>query len=254
MDLEPAERNPAELRRTAIILIAIMIVGACFVLYAYRKHEQKQAPNRPPISAKITRNFAAKNQDNKLVSLSELEGKVWFAAPVCVGQLDENKHALAMMKELAQDYPDNNVHFVLISIEGADMGVEPAQLAEAAKTLGIDDDRWWLLTTGDTGKQRGFLKDQLRLGLVLDRQQDESGKQWKFPSQIALIDRGLHLRQRYDFKEAYQAQSAAEEKVAANPELKNEDNIDFYLKAVSLLKEKLIANTNYLLNETQTGK
>jgi hypothetical protein len=38
MDLEPAERNPAELRRTAFILVANFLVGAAFVLYAYKKH------------------------------------------------------------------------------------------------------------------------------------------------------------------------------------------------------------------------
>ncbi|BDS08140.1 hypothetical protein NT6N_31800 [Oceaniferula spumae] len=254
MDLEPAERNPAELRRTAIILVAIMIVGAAFVLYAYVNHEQKADPDRPPLVTKITKNFAAKNQHNKLVSFSELEGKVWFAAPICVSQLDENKHALAMLKELAEIYKDNeDVRFVLISIEGVDQGVEPEDLAVAAETLGFTGPQWWLLTTGDTKKQRGYIKDQLRLGLVSKRNDDDPKGKWKFPSQIALLDRQMHLRQRYDFREAYEVQKKTKKEVEANPKLKNDKNIEFYLKAVPLLKEKLLANTNFILSETTTG-
>ncbi|MBK1830059.1 hypothetical protein JIN77_04955 [Verrucomicrobiaceae bacterium R5-34] len=254
MDLEPAERNPAELRRTALILVAIMILGAAFVLYAYVQHERQQDPDRPPIVTKITKNFAAKNQHGQLVSLSDLEGSVWFAAPISVTQLDENKHAIAMLKEIAAHYQDHEkVRFVLISIEGADQGVEPEQLAEAAEKLGLTDAKWWLLTTGDTKKQRGYIKDQLRLGLVSEREEGDPAGKWKFPSQIALLDPAMHLRQRYDFREAYEAQKKVEEALADNPELKDEENIDIYLHAVSKLKEKLYANTDYVLAETTTG-
>ena len=165
MDLEPAERNPAELRRTAFKLVIIMIIGAVVVLSAYLvKSKQKAEANkgRPPITSKISRNFAAKNQDDKLVAIYDLEGKVWFAVPICVAQLDENKHALAMMKEITAHYQGNDeIRFVAISIEGVDQGVNPEDLKRAMKELGIDDPRWWFLTTGDTKKQRGYLKDQL---------------------------------------------------------------------------------------------
>lgn len=255
VDLEPAERNPAELRRTAFILVAIMILGAAFVLYAYVNHEQKTDPDRPPIVTKITKNLAAKNQYDKLVSLSELEGSVWFAAPVCVSQLDENKHALAMLKELAEIFKDNkDVRFVLISIEGVDQGVKPEALAAAAEKLGFTGPEWWFLTTGETDKQRGYIKDQLRLGLVSKRETGDPAGKWKFPSQIALLDRQMHLRQRYDFREAYEVQKKTEQEVKKNPKLKEDKNIEFYLKAVSLLKEKLLANTNFVLKETKTGK
>lgn len=256
MDLEPAERNPAELRRTAFILIAIMIVGSAFVLYSYRKHEESQDPNRPPITAKITRNLASKNQRDEFASLSFLEGKVWFAAPFCVSQLDENKHAISMMKELDAHYKDrDDVHFVLVSIEGTDLGVTPKQLAEAEKQLGIDGSRWTLLTSNDTKKQRGYIKDQLRLGLVIERKGDELAQgKWKFPSQIALVDRELHLRQRYDFKEIYQAQEQTRKLVAEDESLKNNEKAKFLMDAMEHQKTKLIANTDYVLKETAPGK
>ena len=255
MDLEPAERNPAELRRTAFILVAIMSVGAYFVLRAYDKHEKSLAPNRPPITAKITRNLAAKNQRDEFASLSSLEGKVWFAAPFCYSQLDENKHAIAAMKEIDAHYKDrDDIHFVLMSIEGVDQGITPQQLAEAAQQLGVDGTRWTLLTSNDTKKQRGYIKDQLKLGIVSPRESGDPAGKWKFPSQIALLDQGLHMRRRYDFGETHQAETEMEKKIQQHPELKDEKNIDYYLKASSRLMETLIANTDYVFAETQTGK
>ena len=255
MDLEPAERNPAELRRTALILVAIMIVGAAFVLYAYKKHEQGIDPNRPPITAKITRNLAAKNQRDEFASLSFLEGKVWFAAPFCCSQLNENKRAIAAMKEIDAHYKDrNDIHFVLMSIEGVDQGITPQQLAEAAQQLGVDGTRWTLLTSNNTKKQRGYIKDQLKLGIVSPRESGDPAGKWKFPSEIALVDQGLHMRRRYDFGETHQAETEMEKKIQQYPELKDEKNIDYYLKASSRLMETLIANTDYVFAETQTGK
>ncbi|MBT8036433.1 MAG: hypothetical protein KJO21_02705 [Verrucomicrobiae bacterium] len=255
MDLEPAEKKPAELRRTAMILIAVMILGAVFVLYAYINHEKGKDPDRPPITAKITRNFAAKNQHDKLIGLYDLEGKVWFAVPVCVNQLDENKHALAMMKELVGHYGDReDVFFVWLSIDGIDQGVGPDQLAGVAEDLGVAESRCWLLTTGDTDKQRGYIKDQLRLGLVNARADGDPAGKWKFPSQLALIDRGMHIRQRYDFREAYRYQVKAEKELEKRPELADEDGFDRVLNAVEELKKTLYANTEFVLNETQTGR
>ena len=257
MDMEPAERNPAELRRTAFKLVAIMIIGAVVVLTAYSiKSKEKAEANkgRPPITSKISRNFAAKNQDDQLVATYDLKGKVWFVVPVCVDQLGENKHAWEMMKEIAARYEGNDdLRFVAISIEGVDQDVEPDDLKRAMKELGIEDKRWWFLTTGETGKQRGYIKDQLRLGLVSERPQgDEAGK-WEFPSQIALIDRGMHIRQRYDFREAAEFESAARDLLKEKPELKDLERFKAALNAVDELKKTLYANIDFVLSETKTG-
>lgn len=257
MNMEPAERNPAELRGTAFKLVGIMIVGAAVVLTAYSiKSKQKAEANkgRPPITAKISRNFAAKNQEGKLVATYDLEGKVWFAVPVCVNQLEENKYALAIMREIADHYNGNDdLRFVAISIEGADQDVGPDQLKIAMDQLGIDDKRWWFLTTGETDKQRGYLKDQLRLGIVSQRAAGDSAGKWKFPSQIALIDRGMHIRQRYDFREAGEFQHAAHKKLREEPQLRNSERFQAALNAVEELKKTLYSNTDFVLSETKTG-
>lgn len=254
MDLEPRERNPAEIRKTIFILIAMMIVGAAFVISAYKRHEASMDKDRPPISAKLSKNLGAKNQDGKVLSLSVFENKVWFVAPVCVTQLDENKYAIEMMKELVEHYRENdNVGFALISTEGVDMGVGPEQLAEAAQKLGVDTERLTLFTTGETAKQRGYLKDQLRLGIVSERPEGDPAGKWKFPSQIALIDQGMHLRQRYDFREAHQSKQQAEIDLAENPELAGEEKFDRYINAVSNLKKTLHKNTEHVLAEVSIG-
>lgn len=254
MDLEPAERNPAELRRTALILVAVMILGATFVLYAYFNHERAKDVDRPPITAKITRNLAAKNQHDQLIGLYDLEGKVWFAVPLCVSQLDENKHAISMMKELVKHYAEReDVFFVFVSIEGVDQGVGPEQLMEASKKLELTSPRCWFLTTGDTGKQRGYIKDQLRLGLVNSRESGDAVGKWKFPSQLALIDRAMHIRQRYDFSDAYDFQVKAEKELEKRPEVANEKGFDLVLHAVDELKKTLYANTEFVLSETKPG-
>lgn len=257
MDMEPAERNPAELRRTAFKLVGIMVIGAVVVLTAYfAKSKQKAEANegRPPITTKISRNFAAKNQNGKLVATYDLKGKVWFAVPVCVNQLDENKHAITMMKEIANHYKGNdNVRFVAISINGVDLGVEPKDLKDSMNQLGINDERWWFLTTGNTKKQRGYIKDQLRLGIVSERSDEDPEGKWKFPSQIALIDREMHIRQRYDFREAAQFERAASELLMEKPELKDNEKFESALNAVDKLKDTLYTNTDFVLSETKTG-
>lgn len=273
LDLEPAERNPAELRRTAWKLVLVMVLGAAGILAAYKiKQTQKAKENegRPPIVTKISKKLKAQDQHGKLFNMFDLEGKVWFAVPVCVSQLDENEHALAMMKELEKHYRDReDVHFVLISVDGVDQGVGTEQLAEAAQKLGMTGPRTWWLTTGETDKQRGFLKDQMRLGLVtkpgigirfwfpsafsnLDPKFNDMGK-YSFPSLVALIDREMHLRQRYDFGEAHDYEARAEAELKKRPEVKDEEGFDKVLHAVDELKKTLYTNAKFVLEETQTG-
>lgn len=261
MDLEPAERNPAELRKTALMLVAVMIVGAVGILAAYHIKSRAQAqenPDRPPLVAKLTYNFGAKNQDDKVVGIADLEGKVWLAALVAVGQPEQNKLAIDEMLKLAERYKDNaDVRFVLLSVDSADHGVDPAQLAAEAERRGLKSPQWWLLASSNTEEQRGYIKDQLRLGLVSERLESDPEREllgrWKFPSLIALIDRKRHLRQRYDFREALDAQEKVASEVEKNPELKKQKNVELYLRAVPLLREKMIANTDFVLAEEAPG-
>ena len=252
MDLEPVERNPAELRKTALKLVLFMVLGAIGILTAYKIKQSQKAeenPDRPPIVAKISKKLKAQDQHGELFNMFHLEGKVWFAVSVCVSQPEANPLALKMMQDLQEHYAENeDVCLVLISIEGVDQGVGPEQLAEAAKKLGLEGPRTFWLTTGESDKQLGFIKDQVRLGLV----HKKDGK-YQFPSLVALIDREMHLRQRYDFKEAQDFQEMAEAELKKRPEVENEEGFDKVLHAVEELKKTLYRNTEFVLEETKTG-
>lgn len=256
-NLEPADVDPVQLRKTAWKLVLVMVLGAAGILTAYQlKMRQKgeENPNRPPIVSMIERNFGAMNQKGDVVAIYDLKGKVWFAVPFSVNQPEENKYALDMMRELERHYADNeDVCFVLFSIDGADNGVEAEQLKKAAAEMKLTGPRTWLLTSGDTAKQRGFIKDHMMLGIVSQRKDGEEGGKWKFPSQLALVDRGMHIRQRYDFKEAQKWQDKAEEELEKRPEIGGEEGFDKVLNAVEELKKTLYANTAFVLEETKTG-
>ena len=78
MDLEPAERDPVKLRKTAFILAAVMLVGGVLVMMDYlRTIRAQEQTGRPAFEGRLNKNFAAVGHDKKLVTIGELEGKVW---------------------------------------------------------------------------------------------------------------------------------------------------------------------------------
>lgn len=272
-DLEPADIDPSQLRRTAWKLVLVMALGAAGILAAYKIKMSQQAsesPDRPPVVGKISKLLKAQDQRGELFNMYDLEGKVWFAAAVYVSNPGENHAVLTTMRELQERYAENeDVHLVLISIEGVDEGVGPEQLAKAAAGLGLTGPRTWWLTTGETDKQRGFIKDQMRLGLVTERGEGikfwfpsafsnlpegfADAGQYRFPALVALVDRGLHLRQRYDLREARQYQDRAAAELEKRPGVRDEEGFDKVLNAVEELKKTLHRNTEFVLKETSTG-
>ena len=81
---------------------------------------------------------------------------------------------------------------------------------------------------------------------------NDAGK-YKFPSLVALIDREMHLRQRYDFEEAEYYQNKAIAELKNRPKVKDEEGFDKVLNAVDELKKTLYTNTEFVLKETKTG-
>jgi hypothetical protein len=63
----------------------------------------------------------------------------------------------------------------------------------------------------------------------------------------------MHIRHRYDFKEAREFEIKAEKELIKRPELKDEKGFDLVLNAVDELKKTLYANIEFVLNETKTG-
>jgi cytochrome oxidase Cu insertion factor (SCO1/SenC/PrrC family) len=188
--LEPAIRDPRKLRRTAFILVAIMIAGGIGILAAYNKLAKKQAyDTRPPIYGRLNENLAVVRQDGSSAGLLDLDNCVWLASAVSVNQPDSWKRSREVMQRMRDHYAGNKeVRFVCLTI---DPNRETAEiLAKTAKDLGAELPTWWFAGAGQEFIQK-YLKDKFKLGAM----PSFDGQQWSYNSKIIVVDRNRHLRQ-----------------------------------------------------------
>ena len=77
--LEPADRDPAQLRRTGLIITAIMIAGGLFVTFAFVLKLRADAKDvRPHIVGRLTEKFGGRDQNNKAFTTDQLRDKISF--------------------------------------------------------------------------------------------------------------------------------------------------------------------------------
>lgn len=188
--LEPAIRDPRKLRRTALILVAIMIVGGVGILYAYSKVAKKQAYDpRPPIYGRLNENLAVVRQDGSTAGLLDLDNCVWLACAVSVNQPDSWKRSREVMMRMRDHYAGNpQVRFVCLTIDPEKE--TPEVLAKTASEVGAELPKWWFVGAGQEFIQK-YLKDKFKLGAM----PSFDGKQWSYNPKIILVDRNRHLRQ-----------------------------------------------------------
>jgi cytochrome oxidase Cu insertion factor (SCO1/SenC/PrrC family) len=193
--LEPAIRDPRKLRRTAFILVAIMIIGGPAILYAYSKMAKKQAYDpRPPIYGRLNENLAVVRQDGSAAGLLELDNCVWLACAVSVNQPDSWKRSREVMQRMQKKYAGNpEVRLVCITVDPEQE--TPAVLAKAAAEIGAELPTWWFAGAGADFTQkdlfRKYLKDKFKLGVMPSF---DAGK-WAYNPKIMVVDRNRHLRQ-----------------------------------------------------------
>ncbi len=193
--LEPAIRDPRKLRRTAFILVAIMIVGGVGILYAYSKVAKKQAyDTRPPIYGRLNENLAVVRQDGSAAGLLELDNCVWLACAVSVNQPDSWKRSREVMLRIQKKYSGNpEVRFVCITVDPENE--PPAVMAKTASEIGAQLPTWWFASAGADFTQkdlfRKYLKDKFKLGVMPSF---DAGK-WAYNPKIMVVDRNRHLRQ-----------------------------------------------------------
>ena len=247
--LEPAERNPAELRRTALILLAMAVIGGIMVTTAYRKGTEPE-PDRPPIVSRLNRNFAAVNQDREGVDLGMLEGKVWLASAIALSDREAFSDTLAAFREVEKEFgPEEVGKFVILALDPEQD--RPEQLKAIAEELGVSSDRWWFLAAGEE-PIRGYAKDHLRLGTVTE---NDAGKVVKAPSVLTIVDQHRHLRGRYDFRQAREVSESAQKLLAEEPERADEFEKDFGKRPEEFtdedveLKEHLFKALRHILTE-----
>lgn len=193
--LEPVERDPRKLRKTALILLVIMIASGIGIYVAYVKwgHQQiqQQAEHaRPGIVGRIDdkSEFGVVRQDASGAKISDLFGKVWVVCGVSVKDPDSWKATREVLLRLNQRYGSRD-DFRIVCFTVDPNHEEPAVLDAAAKELGVGLPNWWFAGAGEEFVHK-FLKNQLKLG-VMPHLKD--GK-WIYDSSITLVDRDRHIR------------------------------------------------------------
>ncbi|BCU79147.1 hypothetical protein [Luteolibacter sp. LG18] len=197
--LEPAVRDPKKLRRTAWILVAIMILGGIMVLSAYvlkNKADQKKAlsedHSRPAIISRIDkgRDLRVLRQDNHQAGLLDLGGKVWLACAVSSSDPAISARSVEVMKRLAERYKaTEDVAFVTLVIDpGPAEDLHGLLVTESGK-LGATLPQWWVASTEPQTLYK-FIKNEFKTSLFPHQ---EDGK-WKYDTSIVVVDRNRHVR------------------------------------------------------------
>lgn len=193
-NLEPAVRDPKKLRRTALVLVGVMIVGGFLILYAYQKRAAKEAEDDRP--AYLTRLFPKEKYDLKLWrqdesegSLLDLGGDVFVIVPVVFKQPDSWNQTREVLMELAERYGSrDDFHIVCITLDPENE--PPLELGEFAKELDAELPFWWLAGAREESIHKYF-KNVLRAGFMPKKEDSK----WVYDNSIAIVDRDLHVRQ-----------------------------------------------------------
>jgi cytochrome oxidase Cu insertion factor (SCO1/SenC/PrrC family) len=192
-DCEPAPRDPEKLRRTAWILVAVMIVGGFLIIKAYEKLSGKQAADPRPAwyhQIRKERDLRVIRQDGKTADLFDLRGKVFAVNVLSLANPDVGQRSREVMKGLAARYQSTaDFHLVSLVVDPPPDLEASATLAKAAADSGITLPQWWL-ATNDAPTLHKFIKQELKANLF----PHQANGVWTFDTSIVLIDREGHLR------------------------------------------------------------
>lgn len=194
-NLEPAVRDPRQLRRTAWWLVAIMIASGVGIYVAYLKWGEKQVAKqaehaRPGIVGRIDdkSEFGLVRHDTSGAKISDLFGKVWIVCGVSVKQPEGWKATREVLLRLNERYAGRD-DFRIVCFTVDPNQEDPAVLAKAAAELGVGLPNWWFVGAGEEYVHK-FLKNKLRLNQLPHRE----GDKWVYDSSVVLVDRDRHIR------------------------------------------------------------
>jgi cytochrome oxidase Cu insertion factor (SCO1/SenC/PrrC family) len=193
-DLQPAVPDPKRLRRTAWILVAIMLTGGILVLGAYENWATARADDaRPSVVHRIRkeRDLRVVRQDGTTADLFDLRGNVWAVHVLSLRDADAAARGLGVMKRLAAAYAGNDAFrlVTLVADPPADASETASQLRRFAEFHGMHLPQWWV-ATNEAATLHKFIKTELKAS----RFPHEEAGRWVLDSSVVLIDRGGHLR------------------------------------------------------------
>lgn len=191
--LEPAIRDPKKLRNTALVLLAMMLLGGWLVLKAYDRWSIQQAPDdRPAIIYRITpeRDLRMLRQDGKIVDLVNLRGKVIALNVTSLRDPQAAALSMVVMKRLAETRADT-ADFALITLVVDPLPSEKllASLAETSAANGMKLPQWWV-GGNEPATLHKFIKNELKATTY----PNELKGKWEYDASIVLIDKNGHIR------------------------------------------------------------
>lgn len=193
---EPAVRDPKKLRRTAWILVAVMLVGGILILKAYDQMAKRQTGDNHPAKVhriREERDLRIVRQDGRQADLFDLRGEVWLVQVVSIGQPEIAALGHSVMKSLADEYRDHD-DFRLVTLV-----VDPPPAEELSATLesfasgeGMELPQWWV-GSNEPKTLHKFILSELKAD-EFPRQEDG---RWSFDTSLVLIDREGNLRRAF---------------------------------------------------------
>jgi cytochrome oxidase Cu insertion factor (SCO1/SenC/PrrC family) len=192
-DPEPAVRDPKKLRRTAWILVAIMLIGGWLVLSAYEDWAaQKATDTRPAMIHRIQkeRDLRMLRQDGKTADLYDLRGSVFVLNVLSLRDPEAATRSMAVMQRLAEQRAgEKDFHLATLVLDSIPADQLRDTLAKAAETHGMKLPQWWL-GSNEPGTLHKFIKNELKASVY----PHQSKGKWNYDPAIVLIDRNGHIR------------------------------------------------------------
>lgn len=245
-DLEPAERDPAQLRKTGLIIAAVMILGGVLVMAAYLiKTQLDGKDDRPHIVGRLEEVFGGRDHHGKAFSTSMLKGKITLLMAVDGEEEEHLQESFRMMKAVADKYPDDDLYrFVGITVNPENDGSE--ELKAMLEKLGVADDPRWIFVQAEEKNARGYLRDNLRLGT--ERSIGKDGKEVKvFDSIIVFIGPKLHVFEpSYNFQYAKEVQEDAIHLLEKDPEKAERLNAKNHTEDLKAAEESFFQKLEYI--------
>lgn len=191
--LEPVTPDPRKLRRTAWILVAIMILGGTLVLKAYENWvREKSSDTRPAFVGRLSkeRDLPVLRHDGKITGLHDLAGKVCVIHAISISEPESSANVVAVLQRLSARYADEpGFAIVSLAIDPGPPETVATTLATAATTLGAGLPQWWVASTEPEIVHK-FVKKEFKASLLPHRANDR----WVYDTSIVLVDKNRHIR------------------------------------------------------------
>lgn len=226
---EPAIRDPKKLRNTALMLLAMMVLGGTLILIYYGRVARETArqadkefslemkdsgavvdpslgahplptdgstptgtENRPAVIYRITpeRDLRMLLQDGSTVDLVDLRNHVVVINVISTSNPEPAAASMEVMKRIASARAGTpDVRLMTLLVDPQPREKLEEVLSTTAKANGMTLPQWWM-GSNEPKTLHKFIKNELKAEIY----PHESGGKWEYDSSIVVIDRNGHIR------------------------------------------------------------